>query len=214
MRVATRMHFLALYRDKGLFTEQDAIDGADISHEDRKYVDGYSKFFCDLACHDPDLIQYATSVAAAAGVAASRDLAGIRPVWPEALEESLGFREEELAACYSKMCVSFARDFDEEPGKRADFGSALSPHPACRLVIQTPPPLLHGAVLETPSGGAHARPQTGSPPLLTGASAAGVTCVGVEESAASLSAAATPRAMKVPEAGSPINIELAGEQWA
>ena len=133
MRVATRLHFLGLYRDLGLFTAADRLDGRAPSHAERTFADGYAKFFCDLACQDPDLMRFPASTAAAAAAAAARDVAGIVPVWPEELEERLGMYEADIAACYSSMCAAFRRDFAETSASaRGSFGAALSSCGGCR----------------------------------------------------------------------------------
>ena len=140
MRVASRLHFLSLYRDLGLTLPSDAIDARALIPADKTFVGTYAKFFCDLAVQDPALIHHPNSVAAAAAVAAARDVAGVTPVWPAALAgqlcQTMG-QEEALAACYQQMCATFRRDFDQPEAKRAGFGLALAPA-AARDVIDPP----------------------------------------------------------------------------
>jgi hypothetical protein len=142
MRVATRLHFLELYRDLGLVLPSDTIDSRAPSPADCTFIGTYAKFFCDLAVQDPALIHHPNSVAAAAAVAAARDVAGVTPVWPAALAETLcdrhpSSRDDALAACYAQMCATFRCDFDQPEAKRAGFGEALSAPARCD-VIGTP----------------------------------------------------------------------------
>ena len=232
-RVSTRLHFLELFRARGLFLPSDTIAARALSPAHRAHIDKYALFFCNLAIQDPALIHFPSSVAAAAAVACARDVAGVADVWPAALAETLcpsssAAREEQLAACYAQMCATFRRGFDQPAGKREGFGCAFSrearPPPQC-AEIETPVVATQRAGVSSATGeeegvAPHSRPlkrmRTAVSLSIVTSLSTTETMAATTESPALIKSVVTSRAslQALSSVGSPANVVLAMDKWA
>ena len=112
---ATRLHFLQAFQALGLSSSQDEIDHRPPTSQEKEYIAGLAKFFCDFAAQHPEFVHYGSELAAVASVALSRNLVGVRPVWPDELSRRLGHSACDITPCCDDLLVRYRATYSDRP---------------------------------------------------------------------------------------------------
>lgn len=115
LRCATRLHFLEAFDALGLSSSQDKLGHRPPTSSEQEYVFGFAKFFCDFAAQHPEFVQYGSELAAVACVALSRNLVGIRPVWPDELSRRFGHSACDIAPCCDDLLLRYRAMYSDRP---------------------------------------------------------------------------------------------------